>query len=670
MKMINFRIPKLLTMQKKCTRGREIFAKQFLLSTFYFLLFTFSANAQQTWQWGKSGGSSSISSNNNFERVLDIATDKWGNSYFLAVVYQAGMSVDGNLLNGFGNNDAVISSFDCNGNYRWGKVLGTPTSGNDFNHIETDTLGGVYIAGSMFIANMYTAYIDTDTTIANTNKSLMLIKFDTAGIYQWLRMPQADTVSVGSISNTRTLELDVDGGGNIYWLCQLLPGAYVAGTYVVNNSGVYMFRYDEQGIFQSAFTLEMNGAGTALVNVRMKRDHANGRFYVNGYLPTSGDLFLGGGLVTHEMYAAGFNSQGQHLWTQEGTAIGNSRFYARPAVDDSGYVYLAGISNHGDVFAGYNVINTLTTITHAVPFVAKLDSTGILKWANNASVLDNTYCNAMTLRNSNELVVTGSYGYMLDWNGFSGQPLGQGINPGGDLFITRINAHTGAVIENDSLASGGGTSEYPSALATDAGGGVILGGRFPGTLFVGTADTLYNMGGETDFFIAKYGYPCGCIVPVADYTSVINGWNGVFTYSGTTPYDSLRWYFGDGNTSTQTNPSHTYTTDGNYTVCVTAYSPCDSNQYCASIQVAVGVNTIAGIEDISVYPIPATELLQVKGLVETTQYTLLTITGAVLQQGTIEPHNNGISTSELTPGMYLLELSNKQQKGVVRVMKQ
>ncbi|MBL7717793.1 MAG: T9SS type A sorting domain-containing protein [Flavipsychrobacter sp.] len=641
-----------------------------LLLLFCFSLLSFNSGAQQTWQWAKSGGSGSLSLNNDFERVLDIATDKWGNCYFLGITFQSGMNVDGNYLNGFGSKDIVLASFSCDGSYRWAKVFGTSVNGDEFRHIATDTIGGVYIAGYMGIyINNYTAHIDTDTSITNTNKSMMLVKFDTAGVYQWLRMPQADTVSAGAYSTTGPLGLDVDGAGNIYMLSLLPSGAYADGAYVAASSGIHILRYNAQGVFQSGFQMDMNATGMALLNLRFKKDHANGRIYVGGNIPFTATVTIGGNNIPNSMYAAAFSSQGQHLWTQQSSVNGNSGFYSKPAIDDSGYVYLSGISSHGDTFAGYNVVNTLTTITHALPFVVKLDSLGSIKWANNASVKDFTTGDAMTLRSNDEIVVTGSFGEMLNWNGYNGPHLGQGLNPGGDLYLTRINAHTGAIIKNDSLASGSGTSEYPTALATSSDGGIILGGRFPGTLFAGTADTLYMMGGETDFFIAKYGYPCGCIPPVSDFNYSGSNWTVAFNYSGTGQHDSLRWYFGDGSTSTQTNPSHTYNFGGNYTVCVTAYNACDSSQYCETIQVTVGVNTIAGIEDISVYPNPAKEMLHLKGLMETTNYRLLTVTGAVIQQGALEPANNGISTADLPPGMYLLELNNKQQQGVVRIMK-
>jgi PKD repeat protein len=661
--MINFKMPKLFAMH------RILRYKTTAVFTFYFLLFTFYGKAQQTWQWGKSGGSSSTSTNTNRERVRDIATDKWGNSYFLATAYQAGMHVDGNSLTGFGSSDIIMSSFDCEGNYRWGKVLGTSSNGNDFHHIETDTLGGVYITGYMFITNMYTANIDIDTTVANTNKSMFLIKYDTGGAYNWLRMPQADTVSVFSYSSTGPLELDVDGGGNIYWLCQLPPGAYANGAYVVNTPGAYMLRYDSQGIFQSAFPIDMQATGTAFGNIRMKRDHASGRLYLSGYLPTSGNMTIGGNLVTHEMYAAGFNNQGQHLWTEEGSVIGYSRFLARPDVDDSGYVYMAGISTHGDNFAGHNVVNTISTANNPVPFIVKLDSNGNLMWGRNASANSDTYCEALILCNNATIAIAGEYAGTYQWPGWSGPNPNHIPNQNVDVFVTRFDCHTGTVLNNDTLGSNFGVSDEATAIASDHEGNVIVGGQFEGDLYAGTADTLYNMGGETDFFIAKYGYPCGCTVPTADLNYTLSGWNGSFTYTGTGQHDSLRWYFGDGGSSTQTNPNHSYTANGSYTVCVTAYNACDSNQYCETIQVSVGVNTLAGIDNITVYPNPAKELLQLKGLIEATQYRLLSVTGTVMQQGRLEPNNNGISTKDLAPGMYLLELSNTKQQGVVRIVR-
>ena len=59
----------------------------------------------------------------------------------------------------------------------------------------------------------------------------------------------------------------------------------------------------------------------------------------------------------------------------------------------------------------------------------------------------------------------------------------------------------------------------------------------------------------------------------ADRTSGISPLAVSFTNSSTGSYTSLFWNFGDGGTSTSTNPTHTYTAGGMYTVSLTASGP-------------------------------------------------------------------------------------------------
>jgi PKD repeat protein len=57
--------------------------------------------------------------------------------------------------------------------------------------------------------------------------------------------------------------------------------------------------------------------------------------------------------------------------------------------------------------------------------------------------------------------------------------------------------------------------------------------------------------------------------PVAGFTYVLDGMTATFTNTSTLS-DSYSWDFGDGNTSTETNPMHTYTAPGIYNVVLTA----------------------------------------------------------------------------------------------------
>lgn len=79
---------------------------------------------------------------------------------------------------------------------------------------------------------------------------------------------------------------------------------------------------------------------------------------------------------------------------------------------------------------------------------------------------------------------------------------------------------------------------------------------------------------------------------IASFTSVPNHNVVSFDGSSTTHQDSVSWDFGDGNTSTALMPTHTYTVDSTYIVCLTAYSDCGTDVVCDTLQVcdSLGAN--------------------------------------------------------------------------------
>ncbi len=74
----------------------------------------------------------------------------------------------------------------------------------------------------------------------------------------------------------------------------------------------------------------------------------------------------------------------------------------------------------------------------------------------------------------------------------------------------------------------------------------------------------------------------------ADFSYVIMGDSVVLTNSSSN-YESLMWDFGDGNQSTSTNPTHSYSASGSYTLTLTAYNndSCFTDTLSASIQIGV-----------------------------------------------------------------------------------
>jgi hypothetical protein len=72
-----------------------------------------------------------------------------------------------------------------------------------------------------------------------------------------------------------------------------------------------------------------------------------------------------------------------------------------------------------------------------------------------------------------------------------------------------------------------------------------------------------------------------------------------------------------------------------------------------------------------VYPNPAKNELNVIGIIDNTQYTVLNATGIVLKKGVLDTANSFISMQALPPGVYVLELNSESgQRSIVRVVKE
>jgi len=77
-----------------------------------------------------------------------------------------------------------------------------------------------------------------------------------------------------------------------------------------------------------------------------------------------------------------------------------------------------------------------------------------------------------------------------------------------------------------------------------------------------------------------------CIPPLtADYSYTSSGLTATFSDLSTGGPTSWFWDFGDGFNSTMQNPSHTYTSSGSYTGCLTVSNSCGSDTYCDTVTV-------------------------------------------------------------------------------------
>ena len=77
--------------------------------------------------------------------------------------------------------------------------------------------------------------------------------------------------------------------------------------------------------------------------------------------------------------------------------------------------------------------------------------------------------------------------------------------------------------------------------------------------------------------------------------------------------NTYNWDFGDGSTSTEPSPSHTYAENGEYIVCLTITGDCSEATACQTIHLGVGIGDVATRPvGLHLFPSPATDMFMVR----------------------------------------------------------
>lgn len=146
--------------------------------------------------------------------------------------------------------------------------------------------------------------------------------------------------------------------------------------------------------------------------------------------------------------------------------------------------------------------------------------------------------------------------------------------------------------------------------------------------------------------------------PAADVASfTYNMAAGSVSFTNTSTSGTYSWNFGDGNSSTDPNPSHTYQSSQTYHVCLTVTTSCGSTQSCQDVVVtgATGINTQA-VKGLSLYPNPASDAftLQWEGTETPAQVILVNMLGQQVMKQVVAGNALEVNVSQFTSGAYTL----------------
>src|SRR5690606_28333704 len=165
-------------------------------------------------------------------------------------------------------------------------------------------------------------------------------------------------------------------------------------------------------------------------------------------------------------------------------------------------------------------------------------------------------------------------------------------------------------------------------------------------------------------FLVKFqNVSCGCNLLQPDFTvNAIGSKSFQYSYTGGGPYTSISWDFGDGSpTVLSPNPTHSFTTYGIYTVCVTVTKACGSNTTCKTLYV-----TPNGIEDLNqqtsdliIYPNPAKTELTIASIDRGALFEIIDIAGRKMQRGQTHGEKETINIETLDAGVYFIRVIGK-----------
>lgn len=664
------------------------------LSILLLCLLTHVGYAQ--WDWSIRGGSSNLmqSQIREYSNINCIETDQAGNVYLLAVVGGGGIKVAQQSLTGYSelgiaaSADILLSSFTAEGDYRWSKVIGGQLS--DFGYaMEADSLGNIYVTG--YIENPLSSTIgpptsavhfDTDTVLPKVpedsatgylildtlRQSMFLVKYDTAGNFQWLDLPEPDTntFNIASYSMISTsVDIEISPNGHLYWLCYLTPGKFRWETdSIITQHGVYVVEYDALGNQVGITKVEMDAVISLMLSehwggiTHFRRNHNTGEFIIGGrkayYGHPDAILTVGNDTITSRSYIASFSSNGQLQWLKHSDS--NYVLIEDTQLDQNGDIFITGTALPGSSFAG-QIFNSRFVYTS--PFLMKLSSTGNVQWTEYAQAGSGSVGEAIEVSNS-EVALIGSTSRIY-WKG-STDTIDSAPNQGQDAFIARFLKSNGDLVSTERVVTNFGGWSWGNAIAAGPQNTYYFGGNFDQGMYMGQ-DTLYKVGGQRSFFLTKYQ----CDVPEPSYTiSGNNDSNSVLlTYTGPIA-DSVQWFMGDGTQLWGSTVSHTYTTDSTYRVCMRAYYACTDVMICDSVHAgSIGVKEIIA-QDFSFYPNPTTGWLTLENLPASGTVHVYSLSGVLLQSKVVESETMQLDLSKITSGLYVLEYRSMDGQSTVR----
>ncbi len=456
----------------------------------------------------------------------DISVDENGNSYIIGDY--AGGTILGSLTNAYPHATKIyFAKYDILGDMVWAKELGGGAGWSSRGDvIEVDKLGNCYVSGYLELG-------------ANWRENF-LRKYDSNG--NWIF-----TVYIAD-GDPRITSIAIDEVTQDVLVTGTFSGVEIFGTDTLTSSGInnsFLAKIDMFGNY--VWAKSFNSAAEVILKDMgidsLGNSYILGRFYQDMSVDTV-NLTTVGGWGDSDVFYAKFDPNGNFQWLKR--IEGNFTLLDKAIdVDPSGNSYVFGLFSSSiqmDTFmlsngGGYE------------NFLIKTNSLGTIDWTQIlAGSGDGSY-------GGGDLAVDNAgNSYVIDRIGL-------------DTKIAHYNAFGNEEwVKNIGQTSGQNTFNN---LAIDSSGSCYIAGNIGGFVYFSENFDFPNLG-DDNLFVAKIDSDC----QLNSYFYDLQVDSGLvsFTdssYSNNSGISSWFWEFGDGNTSSQQHPSHTYSVNNQYLVKLT-----------------------------------------------------------------------------------------------------
>lgn len=587
--------------------------------------------------------------------------------------------------------------------FEWMKFLRTYGYAMAYSRVTTDNAGNVYTASNY--ATMMTIDGDTlDDVFAGVADDAFLTKFSADGTLQWSK-------HFGTNWYDPVLSIAVDEAGHIYvsFSHQATSIIFEDTTITVAGPGNPIIQFNNDGnflrhhVYPGSFSVRLATLGNDLYTthdyVITKHDSLFNTIWSRTTNPTNvfvltnpndvGDLYVsdagylvvcgyeaGAGTVMIDTvsmtFNGGFDDVGIVLMDTSGTALwGRVMEHTNAALN----TFACAVDEGGNVFWGVDFHELLifgndTLINNTIPYYSALlayDAQGNESWAVGL-ISDNTQprIDDILVNDQQEIVIAGRYSAF-------GIPatFGDALLPiGNSLIVSKVD-QAGDVVwaKTDNASSNASSQGFAIALV-------------PNDKYAVTGQ--YSEPEQYGCFMSppQYGVfttvisEAPEIYPVASFTFSVNGLDYTFTDQSQNA-DAWLWDFGDGQTSTQQNPVHTFAAGGDYTIVLTAYKLACLDTMSSTI-LNVNVQDPRLLTNIlNIFPNPAHDQTLIGYTLNKSQKVSLELCdplGQILEKTDFGWMNEGVhyrvfNTEFLSSGIYFLRMKTETYYSPARLIK-